>query len=224
MTPQIEESSEATANELSRPRRDLRQEVTDQIIQALERGTAPWQKPWKAGSLEMPFNPTTKNAYRGGNALKGYEDPRWLTYKQAMESGWQVRQNEKGTQIEYWEYRAPETRGDGRADASSEQTIDQRQRPIHRIYTVFNGQQIEGIPAHQPKHHPEWEVVQCGEQILENSGAKILHDQNDAAFYSRAEDRIHLPPKAAFEKPGGYYGAALHKVAHWSGHLSTWMA
>jgi antirestriction protein ArdC len=225
MTPPIEQSSVASAAESSRERRDLRREVTDQIIQALERGTAPWQKPWKAGSLEMPFNPTTNNAYRGGNALhlmmtgqlKGYEDPRWLTYKQAIENGWQVRQAEKGTQIEYWEYRAPEARAAGSPDAP-DQTIERRQRPIHRVYAVFNAHQIEGIPAHQQKHHPEWEIVQSGEQILENSGAKILHDQNDGAFYNRAEDRIHLPPKAAFEKAGDYYGAALHEVAHWSGH------
>ncbi|MFL6414574.1 MAG: ArdC-like ssDNA-binding domain-containing protein, partial [Bryobacteraceae bacterium] len=27
------------------------------------------------------------------------EDPRWLTYKQATEQGWQIRKDEKGTQI-----------------------------------------------------------------------------------------------------------------------------
>src|SRR5215467_9924529 len=118
MTPEIQENVPTSTTELGKPKRDLRQEVTDQMIQALENGTAPWQKPWKAGSLEMPFNPTTKNAYRGGNALhlmvtgqlKGYEDPRWLTYKQAAENGWQVRHGEKGTQIEYWEHRAREAR------------------------------------------------------------------------------------------------------------------
>ena len=81
----------------------------------LEDGTAPWQKPWKAGALGMPFNPTTQNAYRGGNALhlmatgfeRGYDDPRWLTYKQAVEHGWQVRKGEKGSQIEYWEFPSP---------------------------------------------------------------------------------------------------------------------
>src|SRR5215469_17167566 len=118
MTPQVQENSEASVPESIRPNRDLRREVADQTVRALEEGVAPWQKPWKAGSLEMPFNPTTNNAYRGGNALhlmvtgqlKGYKDPRWLTYKQAIENGWQVREGEKGTQIEYWEHRAREAR------------------------------------------------------------------------------------------------------------------
>jgi antirestriction protein ArdC len=67
----------------STPKRDFRQEVTDNIIRMLEQGTAPWQKPWEAGKLEVPNNPTTDKRYRGGNpihlmsvaAMKGYEDP-----------------------------------------------------------------------------------------------------------------------------------------------------
>src|SRR5207253_11513646 len=93
--------------------RDFRQEVTDSIVQLLEKGVAPWQKPWEPGatSLSVPFNPTSERPYRGGNAIHlmatglrdGYDDPRWMTYKQASEQGWQVRKGEKGTQIEFWE-------------------------------------------------------------------------------------------------------------------------
>jgi antirestriction protein ArdC len=94
------------------PKRDFRQEVTNQIIEMLEKGTAPWQTPWKAGTLRLPFNPTTDRPYRGGNALHlmavgerhGFNDPRWLTYRQARDNGWQVRKGEKGTQIEYWQF------------------------------------------------------------------------------------------------------------------------
>ena len=85
-------------------RRDFRQEVTDSIIKMLENGTAPWQKPWEPGALGLPHNPTTERDYRGGNALhlmavgaqRGYGDPRWMTYKQAQDNGWQVRKGEKG--------------------------------------------------------------------------------------------------------------------------------
>ena len=30
--------------------RDFRQEVTDNIVRMLERGVAPWQKPWEPGA------------------------------------------------------------------------------------------------------------------------------------------------------------------------------
>src|SRR5579885_1179217 len=100
-------------------KRDHRQEVTDSIVKMLEDGVAPWQKPWE--SAGMPFNPTTDKAYRGGNAIhlmatglaRGYEDPRWMTYKQAAENGWQVRKGEKGTHIEFWEVKAKAQEKDG---------------------------------------------------------------------------------------------------------------
>src|SRR5947207_12793104 len=94
-------------------KRDFRQEVTDRIINMLETGVAPWQKPWNPAdaSLDMPMNPTTRKTYRGGNAIhlmatglrRGYADPRWMTYRQAAELKWHVRKGEKGTQIEFWE-------------------------------------------------------------------------------------------------------------------------
>lgn len=221
--------TQPTAEEQSANRpapRDFRQEVTDSIVQMLENGVAPWQKPWEAGSnpLGAPMNPTSGRAYRGGNAIhliatamrRGYEDPRWMTYKQASQEGWQVRGGEKGTQIEFWEVK-PDSQEDRRQGANT--TTDQdRSRLIHRVYSVFNAKQIDGIPPYAPKQRNPFEVVHAGEQILTNSGARIVHDQNDRAFYNRAQDTIHLPPKDAFKEPPGYYGTALHELAHWTGH------
>jgi len=39
-------------------------------------------------------------------------------------------------------------------------------------------------------------------------------------FYNRRTDSIHLPPKDAFKDAPGYYGTALHELAHWTGHPS----
>jgi antirestriction protein ArdC len=218
--------------------RDFRQEVTDGIVRMLENGVAPWQKPWEPGknSLGVPMNPTSGRPYQGGNAIhlmasalrKGYEDPRWMTYRQASEQGWQVRRGEKGTQIEFWEIkpgasgvasRGSADRGDDRKSVNDGAEPD-RPRLIHRVYTVFNGQQIDQIPPHAPKEHTAFEAVHAGEQILKNSGAGIAHDQANRAFYNRAQDSIHLPPKNAFKDPAGYYGTALHELAHWTGHPS----
>jgi antirestriction protein ArdC len=215
--------------EQPKPKRDFRQEVTDSIVEMLEKGTAPWQKPWDAEkSFELPFNPESAKAYRGGNALhlmavgvqKGYSDPRWLTYRQAQENGWQVRKGEKGTHIEFWQFNDDRGKQAPGEQSAEESTTRDRRAPIHRVYTVFNAQQVDGIPAHQRKQAQEWEVVQAGEQILANSGAEIAHDQRDRAFYSRVTDSIHLPPQHAFANPADYYGTALHELGHWSGHPS----
>jgi antirestriction protein ArdC len=73
------------------------------------------------------------------------------------------------------------------------------------------------MPAYSPRVRQEWETVQSAESILQHSGAKIVHDQNDRAFYNRLTDSIHLPPKSAFQTPDGYYGTALHELVHFTG-------
>jgi antirestriction protein ArdC len=205
------------------PKRDHRQEVTDSIINMLEQGVAPWQKPWQG--VGIPLNPTTEKAYRGGNAVhllataiqRGYEDPRWMTYKQAAENDWQVKKGEKGTRIEFWEVKQlPDAKNEPDQPGDDERD----RRFIHRIYTVFNAKQIEGIPSHTSKERTEFESVEAGERILRSSGANIHHDQIDRCFYSRASDSIHLAPKEAFKDAPGYYGTALHELSHWTGHPS----
>jgi antirestriction protein ArdC len=204
-------------------KRDLRQEITDNIIAALEKGVAPWQKPWQAGAFEMPMNPTSGKPYRGGNALQlmvagmrgGFEDPRWITYKQAQENEWQVRKGEKGTPIEFWQF--PKNQADGLEKSRDDAPESGRDRFIYRVYTVFNASQIEGIPAYTPRMRQEWEIVQGAEAILQNGGARISHDQPDRAFYNRLTDTIHLPPRAAFGSAANYYGTALHETMHWTG-------
>jgi antirestriction protein ArdC len=222
-------SSPAPANQNQnpeQPKRDHCQEVTDSIISLLEQGVAPWQKPWEG--IVIPMNPTTDKAYRGGNAVHlmatglqcGYDDPRWMTYKQASENDWQVKKGEKGTRIEFWEVKDAsdeKTEPDQPSVAGAEKS---ERRFIHKIYTVFNAQQIEGIPPHVPKERTPFEAIEAGERILVSSGARISHDQADRCFYHRSTDSIHLPPKEAFNDAPGYYGTALHELSHWTGHPS----
>ncbi len=171
----------------------------------------------------MPFNPTSGKHYRGGNAVhlmvmgmsKGYEDPRWLTYRQANENGWQVRRAEKGTQIEFWQFHENGSISNESAREGKQHLEDSRF--IYRVYTVFNASQVDGIPEHAAAACQEWEVEKAGEAILAQSGARIFHDQADRAFYNLISDSIHLPPRSAFKTTGDYYGTALHELGHWTG-------
>lgn len=200
------------------PPRDYRQEVTNDIIRMLEEGTAPWQQPWKSGEAgRIPYNPTTGNPYRGGNVLalmisamrRGYTDPRWMTYRQAQEKGWQVRKGEKATQIEYWEAK-PAARNE---DAEDE---EKRTRLVHRVYSVFNAQQIDGVPSLILKPREPWEVCEAGERILTHSGADIRYG-GDRAYYRKDSDHVQLPPRECFADAPGFYGTAIHELVHWTG-------
>lgn len=206
-------------------KRDFRQEVTDSIVAMLEQGTAPWQRPWDPASasraMDLPYNGATGRPYSGGNAMhlmakgisKGYDDPRWMTYEQAQSKGWQVRRGERSTAVEFWQFDKKEVGADGK-----ERRV-KLDRPIQRLYAVFNAKQIDGVPPLPPKAREGWEGIQAAERALQNSGAKIAHEGTHA-YYSPAEDKITLPPRSAFPDQGSYYGTALHELGHWTGHAS----
>jgi len=213
--------------------RDFRQELTDRLIEQLEAGTAPWQKPWnpREDGGQLPYNPTTNKPYRGANSLylsmHGCGDPRWATYKQAAEQGWQVRKGEKGALVEYWKFfdRVPVLDGAGNrvigADGEPRTRTVELERPRVFRAVVFNAQQMDGVPAlpKGPRLY-EWDPAERAEAILVASGARILHDQRDRAFYSPARDEIHLPGRDQFPSQAGYYSTALHELGHWSGHAT----
>lgn len=191
--------------------------MTDQVVALLESGTAPWQQPWTGESGGRPANPTTGKEYRGGNVLslmissmvRGYTDPRFCTFKQALDQGWCVRKGEKGTRIEFWE-----PKPGNKAEGASED--EQKSRLIHRVYTVLNAQQIEGIPSLHVEPRKPFEVIEAAEAVLKASGADIPHG-GAKAYYSPRGDYIQMPAKDCFVDEAHYYSTALHELAHWTG-------
>jgi antirestriction protein ArdC len=216
--------TENRGSRTNRVPRDHYQEVTDRIIAALEAGTPPWRRPWdpdKAGGPAMPRNAATGQRYRGINVLTlGMSllaftsgDPRWATYKQSEEKGWQVRKGERGTTGFF--FRRLEVRDDSKPDDDEDSV---RRIPLLRAFTLFHASQIEGIPDYVPPTSEEapWRAPEAAEIILANSGA-IVRDGGDRAFYSPATDHIQMPPHAAFATAEGFCGTLIHELSHWSG-------
>src|SRR3954453_13440778 len=140
--------------------RDHYQEVTDRIIEALEAGTPPWRRPWdpdKAGGPAMPRNATTGQRYRGINVLTlgmstlafASGDPRWATYKQAEDRGWQVRKGERGTTGYFFKkLELRDNQVDGSGLEEGEDNV--RRIPLLRSFSLFHATQIDGIPDFVP--------------------------------------------------------------------------
>ncbi|MBX4795242.1 ArdC-like ssDNA-binding domain-containing protein, partial [Klebsiella pneumoniae] len=188
-------------------KKEYAEEVAARIIEQLEQGTAPWQKPWQPGELRLPYNPTTGKEYRGMNSLwlhmQGHSDPRWMTYNQAAAEGAQVRKGSKGTHIVYWKFSEERKATDeqGRPvidpDTGKQKTVTvQLERPRSFMAVVFNGSQIDGLPPLEARPTgPEPERHARAEAILANSGAVIRHEPGDRAFYRPSTDSITLPER-----------------------------
>jgi antirestriction protein ArdC len=207
--------------------RDHYQDVTDEIVAALEAGTLPWQRPWNpdnAGGPSMPFNGATGRRYRGINVLLlgmsplafASGDPRWCTYRQAAEKDWQVRRGERGTTVFFYKQLVIE---DGRPLEDADERT--KRIPILRAFTVFNGSQVDGIPPYAPPTVTEapWRRPEATDIILRNSGADIRIG-GERAFFSPATDHIQLPPESAFSSGEAWSAVACHELAHWTGHVS----
>lgn len=207
-------------------KRDYRRELTDKIIRALEAGTAPWQKPWDGDVARpmMPYNPISGTAYRGGNVIglmmQGYDDPRWCTYKQAQEQGWQVRRGEKSSTVEYWKFDdVVETKDEETGEIKKARVMLERPRVFYA--TVFNASQMDNVPALEgTRDGYDWEPLEMAERIVQRAEVPLFHDQQDRAFYSVSRDEMHLPPREAFADAMRYYSTALHELGHATGHPS----
>ena len=201
------------------------EQVANKLIEQLEAGTAPWQKPWAPGTINLPHNPVSGTRYRGSNALwlemQGRGDPRWMTYKQAQGVGAQVRRGEKGSLVQYWKLSdqipVKDEHGNLLKDAEGNQVYRTVQLDKPKVFSavVFNAEQIEGLPTLEVKP-PNWDRHERAESVLQASGVEIRHDQADRAFYRPATDRIHLRPKGRIDTADKYLATALHELAHYA--------
>ena len=202
--------------------RDHYAEVTAQIIAALEAGTPPWRRPWdadKASGPMMPHNATTGARYRGINTLVlGMSplafmtcDPRWATYKQAADRGWQVRKGSRGTPGFF--YKKIEVGDHDGGNDDGRKII-----PLLRSFTLFHASQIDGItPYVEPDvEEAPWREPEAAAAIARNSRA-VIRVGGDRAFYSPSTDHVQMPPTAAFRSPAAYSSVLLHELGHWSG-------
>ena len=197
------------------------EQVARKFIEQLKNNTAPWQKPWMPRVGWLPFNPNSGKRYRGINALLlmscEREDPRWMSYKQAKDHGYQVRKGEKGVGIEYWLFPGKFDENGNLLRNADGSPVNPRPRVFYS--TVFNAGQIDGIPPLEARQIT-WNPVEKAEVILKNSGARIQHSEYDAAFYSLLTDSIYLPRRDQFKDAEAYYSTALHELGHWTGHSS----
>lgn len=201
---------------------DVKNQVAAALIAAMEQGNTPWQKPWSASSM-TPINGATLNAYRATNrlllALQGRSDPRWLTYRQAAEKGWQVRGGEKGTMIVKLVELAPGERSeDVDRQEGSEQSETDRKRMALRRYFVFNAEQIDGIPPMEPQEQAqEFEPAERAEKVLqalrEKTGLVVAYGGNEA-FYDPKADKIQLPRRKSFSSAYQLAAVQYHEAGH----------
>lgn len=202
------------------------------LIAKIEAGTMPWQQPWQSldGMAPMPLR-ACGTPYKGINTLilwaaameRDYRAATWLTFNAAREAGGMVRKGETGTKVVLWKPLPPKTEiinGVEMVDANSA-------AGVWRVYTVFNVEQCDGLPAKYTVPPATMDAPgACGPRVparidldraWQATGATITVE-GDRAFYRPATDSITMPLRSLFADELDWHSTLAHELAHWTKH------
>ncbi|QDU80744.1 DNA primase TraC [Polystyrenella longa] len=204
-------------------RRDIYQEITDQILALLDRGTVPWQNPIRRGTGNgWPKNLTNNKQYRGINVFllamqawdQGFGSDYWLTFRQAKAKGGSVRKGEQSSLVTFWKL----------VQSKEKETNEKITLPVLRHYNVFNVEQCEGIkPPDEPESSAEANIftpIEQAEQLVSGyaDGPEISTGSSKACYHP-ASDRVSIPSPERFTEAEEYYSTLFHELVHSTGHF-----
>ena len=211
-------------------RSNLYDDITGKIIAELEEGRLPWVQPWGTAaakaSLAMPRNAATSRQYSGINVLilwgavvqHGFPTQHWLTFRQALALGGNVRKGERGTTVVYADRFTPEDE-----KRRARETGDEPGRiPFLKRFTVFNAAQCEGLPDDIAVEAPPplpGQIEPQVEALIRATGIDFRIG-GDRAYYVPAHDYVQVPPPQAYFEPINWHRTALHEMGHATGHAS----
>ena len=208
-----------------KPRRDIYQEVTDRILELLDKGVAPWRQPIKrsAHGDGMPKSLSTGKNYRGINVFllamtcwaHGYESDYWATFNQVTKNNGKVKKGEKSTLVVFWKQAATKDKESG-----EEITI-----PVLRHYNVFNAEQCDGIKApdqatEEIESEPFVPIEEADRIVTGYTNGPLVIHKGSAAMYLPSTDTVRIAAPDRFETRESYYATLFHELAHSTGHKS----
>jgi antirestriction protein ArdC len=148
----------------------------------------------------------------------GFVGQRWLTFRQALGLGGNVRKGEHGTTVVYADRFVPDEEKKRAIETGEEaQAIAFLKR-----FPVFNLAQCEGLPEGLAvvAPPPEPGLIEPTVEALIKATAIDFRVGGNRAFYAPAEDYVQVPPPQAYFEPINWHRTALHELGHASGHVS----
>jgi len=188
----------------------LYERITDRIVTLLEQGTVPWHKPWKVNT-GLPRNLISKKPYRGINVFllmaMSYESPHWLTFRQAIQLGGNVKKGEKSCPVVFWKHMEIEDKTSG----------EPHKIPLLRLYHVFNVAQCEGLTGTGAAEETAMPATKPAEIVAHMPQPPVIKHGMAKAFYSPSEDCVGMPEPNRFNTEDSYHATLFHELVHSTG-------
>lgn len=204
-------------------RRSFSEQLTLEMLKRIEAGTSPFQQEVRAGISPLPSNPISGTKYAGMNGLTldfaGYEDPRWMTQKQAEKAGYVLEKGARAFPVFFFQpKRARSERS--KPEQEGKEVAKTRRGGFMKCFHVFNACHVVGLPAPESPRE-EWNRLERPEAIVKGSGATVSHSHTvKCGRYLPGSDQIVMPDPGRFVSRSAYYATLLHELGHWTGHSS----
>lgn len=187
--------------------------VTDRIIEEMQKGVIPWEKPW-TGVRAGAFNRISKRPYSLLNQMLLKHTGEYATFKQWSELGGKIKKGEKSEIIVFWKITEIE-------EENEDNEKVKKNIAILRYYNVFHISQVEGVkPLESP--FPEVEPIEEADRIINDYVAREHIDftecASNKAYYSPSMDCVVVPMKEQYKLINEYYSTTFHELTHSTGH------
>ena len=184
--------------------------VTERIIEQLENGVIPWERPW-TGVKSGAFNRISKKSYSLLNQMLLKYDGEYATFKQWSDLGGHVRKGEKSEIIVFWKIQPIE-------EEQEDGTKKVKQIPLLKYFNVFHISQVDGVEPLPADDLNNIESIEKAENILHDYWTReditVEHIASNKAYHSPSYDLIHLPLFEQFKEANEYYSTAFHESVH----------
>lgn len=180
--------------------------VTSRIIDQLEKGTIPWEKPW-IGSPAINY--ITRKPYQGINVLLLGRGGEFLTFNQITKLKGTIKKGSKSEIIVYYQML------DG-VNEDGEIT----HFPLLKYYRVFHLSDVEGIESKIPEVNREFTPIEDAEKVIEGYVDCPKITESNTAWYRPSEDILGMPNREQFIGEEEYYSTLFHECIHSTLHES----
>jgi len=225
--------------------KQIREEITKRIVEALEKGVKPWRRPWSISKNSgRPANVVSRRPYSGINPILlqlhslrfGFRSRWWGTFHQWSELGCFVKRRPDGVEPGRWGASIVLWKPFKKTVQNDNGEQEEQEFMLMRYFTVFSADQVEGAEKFQVRDEPASDnnLPDYGpaEHLIAATQADIRHG-GDRAYYVRPQpddafphhdsgDFIVVPPKHRYDPLGAYYETLLHEISHWSEVRTGW--
>lgn len=187
--------------------------VTNRIIEQLEKGVVPWERPW-TGVRAGAYNRISKKPYSLLNQMILKHSGEYATFKQWQELGGKVKKGAKAEIIVFWKVYDKTEKNDKGED-------EKKTYCVLKYYNVFHISQVEGVePLEKP--FDDVEPIEAADKVIKDyvtrENITFIEQASNEAYYSPLSDTVVVPLKEQYPIINEYYSTTLHELTHSTGH------